>query len=181
MLCKQQHVAHELWAEQAWSKIWRRNRQKFLWKQIRNIFQITEILASLSINQICIWIGVVYSNHLKHGMSFSIRYQYTMHQEGIWFKWFPELIENIYLNSLKWLVFVMMTHCVYQGREDNFQNWNVTIPLPCISWHIDLLNAPTKPVVISSGFPCLLGIVLVDTSVPTVAAVPTQINWYTKT
>ena len=66
------------------------------------------------------------------------------------------------------------------GREDNFQNWTVTIPLPGISRHIDLLNAPTEPAVKSSEFPCLLGIVLVDTSLSTVAAVPAQINWNTK-
>ena len=66
------------------------------------------------------------------------------------------------------------------GRENNFQNWTVTLPLPSISWHIDLLNAPTEPVVISSGFLCLLGIVLVGTGLPTVAAVPAQINWYIK-
>jgi hypothetical protein len=66
------------------------------------------------------------------------------------------------------------------GREDIFQNWTATVPLPGISWHIDLLNAPTEPAVKSSEFPCLLGIVLVDTSLPTVAAVPAQINWNTK-
>jgi hypothetical protein len=67
------------------------------------------------------------------------------------------------------------------GREDNFQNCDVTLPLPDISWCIDLLNVPTEPVVKSLGFPCLLGIVLVDTSLPTLAAVQAQINWYIKT
>jgi len=77
-------------------------------------------------------------------------------------------LRNDYTLSLLW------------DREDNFQNWTVMLPVPGISWHIDLLNAPTEPVVKSSGFPCLLGIVLVDTSLPTVVAVPAQINWYTK-
>jgi len=54
------------------------------------------------------------------------------------------------------------------------------LPLPHISRHIDFLNAPIEPAVISSEFPCLLDIVLVDTSLPTVAVVPTQINWFTK-
>ena len=126
------------------------------------------------------WCGVFEPFKAWHEFQHSVPINY-MQTAHMCFIWFPELIGNIYLNSLKWLVFVMMTHCVYQGREDNFQNWTVTIPLPGISWHIDLLNAPTEPVVISSGFPCLLGTVLVDTSVPTVAAVPTQINWYTIT
>jgi len=37
------------------------------------MFQIMERLASVSINQICIWICVEYSNHWKRGISFSIQ------------------------------------------------------------------------------------------------------------
>jgi len=107
MLCQEQHVAHELWAEQVWSKKWRRIKNDFVSKQIRNIFQIKEILASLCINQICIWVGVIHSNDLKHSMSFGLQYQQTTHRQHICFKWFPELIENIYLNNFKWLVYII--------------------------------------------------------------------------
>jgi hypothetical protein len=90
------------------------------------------------------------------------------------------LLQNIYLNSFKWLVSSNDRLSILWGGEYNFQYCNVTLPLPYVSWHIDLLNDPIEPMVKSSGFPCLLGIVLVDTSLPTVAAVPAQINWYIK-
>jgi hypothetical protein len=60
MLWQQQQVAHELQAEQNWSKMWRRNYNVFVWGWIRNVFQIMRRLSLLSINLICIWIGVEY-------------------------------------------------------------------------------------------------------------------------
>jgi hypothetical protein len=142
--------------------------------RIYGMFQIMERLSPLDANQLSIWTGVEYLSHLKHHMSFRIHYQKITHTECT--KWFPES-EQFQVTSLH----NDDTLSLLWGRVYNFQNWIVTLPLPNVSWHIDPLNAPIEPMVKSSGFPCLLDTVLVGTSLPTVAAVPAQINWHIKT
>ena len=106
------------------------------------------------------WCGIFYQFKAWHEFQHSVPITHTQRVTGL---------HNDDILSYLW------------GREYHFQNWTVTLPLSSIYTHIDLLNGPTEPVVRSLVFLCLLGTVLVDTGLPTVAAVQAQINWYIKT
>jgi len=54
------------------------------------------------------------------------------------------------------------------------ENQQAELPVSCSTWHTNPLSAPTGPVVRSLAFPYSLGTVLVDTSLPTVAADPVR-------